>query len=450
LSLGLTAAVQVSGLTYVLPAIVIIGILFASGKPQWLPFGIGLAVGAGYGLADGYLLARPALDSLASWMRTFGFTAIGVTVVTVAGVLLTRIGKVRRGTGRVLAARPLRWLPEAARPVRWLPDAAAALVVLAAIGFAVRPYVQTVRANSGQSVIAYVGYLQRVAGLPLDPRRLYAEDTLYWVIWYIGLPAVLLAVFGLALLTRRLLRALITWNDPFSTARIWALPLLMIGWVTASVLWRPGTLPDQPWASRRLVPVVLPGLILLAVWAAAWLTGRAGGRGAGRLASSAVAVLCVVALLLPTALTTFGVGVAPTARDEPRSAATGLAFERTGQGEVAAVSKLCAAIGPGASVVIVDPRVGNGFTQLIRGGCDTPTARVNRPTLLSVQQVVAGIRQAGRRAVLLGSGQAEVARYGVSPREVVNLATTQDAHVLTRPPTMTWPIRYTIWMSQLG
>ena len=53
------------------------------------------------------------------------------------------------------------------------------------------------------------------------------------------------------------------------------------------------------------------------------------------------------------------------------------------------------ALALGASVVIVDPRVGNGFTQLIRGGCDTPTARMDRPTPLSVQQVMAGIRQAG-------------------------------------------------------
>ena len=257
----------------------------------------------------------------------------------------------------------------------------------------------------------------------------------------------LLAVYGLALLTRRLLRALITWNDPFSVARMWALPLLMIGWVTASVLWRPGTVPDQPWASRRLVPVVLPGLILVAVWAAAWLTARAGMRGAGKIASSAVAVLCVGALLLPTALTTFGVGVSPTGRAQPRSPAAGLALQRTGQGEITAVNKLCAAIGPGASVVIVDPRVGNGFTQLIRGGCDTPTARMDRPTPLSLQQVMVGIRQAGRRPVLLGSSQAQVAPFGVS-REVINLTTRQDAHELTRPPTATWPIRYTIWMAE--
>lgn len=441
LALGLATTVQVDALNAVLPAIPVIGIMVAARKPQWLPFSTGLVAGVGYGLAAGYVLARPSLDPLSSWMRTFGITALGVTAVTAAGVLLARFGgKLRPKARRVLAARRLHWLPEAA----------AGLVVLAAIGFAIRPYVQTVRADSGKSVVAYVGYLQRVAGLPLDPRRLYAEDTLYWVVWYIGLPALLLGVFGLALLARRLVRALITWSDPFSAALVWALPLLMIGWVTVSVLWRPGTTPDQPWASRRLVPLVLPGLILAATWAAAWLTGQAGRRGAGKGASFAVAVFCVGALLLPTLLTTFGIGVAATGRPQPGSAPAGLAWQRTGQGELAAVDGLCAAIGSGASVVIVDPGVANSFTQLIRGACDTPTARMNRPTPLSVQPVVAGIQRVGRRPVLLGGSQAQLAQFGGQPREIVNLVTTQDAHELTRPPTTTWPIHYVIWMNQPG
>jgi len=448
LALGLTATVQVDGLTDALPAIPVIGVMLAARRPQALPFGAGLVVGAGYGLAAGYVLARPYLDSQSSSMRTFGIIAAAVIAVTAGGVLWAHYGRdlIEQywqdwpGVKRMLAARPLRWLPEAA----------AALTLLALVGFAIRPYVQTVRANSGPSVTGYVGYLQRVAGVPLDPTRTYAEDTLYWVIWYIGLPAVLLGAFGLAMLARRVLRALITWNDPDGAARIWALPLLIVGWVTVTVLWRPGTVPDQPWASRQLVPVVLPGLILAAVWAAAWLTGRAGVRGAGNVASSAVAVLSVGALLLPTALTTFGVGVTAPRGSEPISSAAGLAFQRTGAGQLAAVNQLCVAIGSGASVVIVDPRLGNRFTQLIRGACDTPTARVTRSNPFEVVPVLAGIQRARRRAVLLGATRAELAAYGGLPREIVNLTTRQDAHDLTRPPTTTWPDRYTIWMSQPG
>jgi hypothetical protein len=173
-------------------------------------------------------------------------------------------------------------------------------------------------------------------------------------------------------------------------------------------------------------------------------------RGAGKTASSAVAALSLGALLLPTVLTTFGVGVTSSGRAQPSAPAAGLAFQRTGRGELAAVDQLCAAIGANASVVIVDQRVANGFTQLIRGACNVPTAQVSRPSGPEVLPVVTGIEQAHRRPVLLGASQAELSAYGAVPREVLSLATTQDAHELTRPPTTTWPIRYTIWMARPG
>lgn len=438
LALGLTTAIRVDGLSILLPAVPIVGIMFAGRKPQWLPFGLGLVVGAGYGLADDLLLARPYFDSLSTWTRPFGITTAAVAVITLDCALLWRYARFGRLAKRVLAVAPL----------RWLPGAIAALTVLIMIAFAVRPYVQTVRGDTNTGEISYVGYLQRVAGLPLDPGRVYAEDTLYWVIWYIGLPAVLLGVFGFALLTQRVLRSFFIWKDPTSTARLWALPLLIIGWITITVLWRPGTVPDQPWASRRLVPVVIPGLILVAVWAAAWLTGRARLRGAGKVASSAVAVFCLGALLLPTTLTTFGIGVASSAIAKGKS--TKLALQPVGLGQIDAVHSLCTALGPDASVVIVDPRVASQFTQVIRGMCNVPVAAMDRPSPVSLQPVVSGIVSARRRPVLLGAAAAELNRYGIPPRRILNLATTQDAHELTRPPTTTWPIHYTIWMSQPG
>src|SRR5262250_2934670 len=116
---------------------------------------------------------------------------------------------------------------------------------------------------------------------------------MYWVIWYAGIAAVLLGAFGGAALLRRSLRALATWQDP-SGARInWALPFAVLLVGSGVVLWQPHTVPDQPWASRRLVPTVLPGLIVLAVWVAAWMIGRAHARGAGRTAV-AVATGCFV------------------------------------------------------------------------------------------------------------------------------------------------------------
>jgi hypothetical protein len=33
---------------------------------------------------------------------------------------------------------------------------------------------------------------------------------------------------------------------------------------------------------------------------------------------------------------------------------------------------------------------------------------------------------------------------------VLDLTTTQDPHVLTKPPASVWPIRYVLWMSAPG
>jgi len=64
--------------------------------------------------------------------------------------------------------------------------------------------------------------------------------------------------------------------------------------------------------------------------------------------------------------------------------------------------------------------------------------------------VINGILRAGRRPVLLATVPAELAPYGAQARQVVNLNSEQDAHVLNRPPTSAWPVRYALWMSQPG
>ena len=61
--------------------------------------------------------------------------------------------------------------------------------------------------------------------------------------------------------------------------------------------------------------------------------------------------------------------------------------------------------------------------------------------------MLAGIERAGRRPVLIARDQALLAPYGGGPRQVVSLLTTQEAHDLTAPATRTWPIQYTVWLS---
>jgi len=438
LALGLSVLARADALLYLLPVIPFVGVLLAGHRRPALPFSLGLVAGVGYGLADGYLGSRPYMDTLAWPLRLVGLVAAGLAVLTAAGVLLLRRARLRRRLRKVASRRPLRWLPEAAGVV-----GAAAL-----IGFAVRPYVQTVRAHANPAAAAFVARLQRMEHLPVDPSRLYAEDTLYWAIWYVGTPAVLLGGLGLALLLRRTVRALLTWQDVTRTARNWAFPLLLIGWGAAAVLWRPGTVPDQPWASRRLVPLVLPGLVLGAIWASAWLVGWARKRGAGTAAWSFVGACCVAALLVPTAVTTFGIGLTHSGKaGSLRPVADGLAVKRTSMGETDAVRKLCTAIGTGASVVILDRHVAQQFTQVIRGMCGVPAGWMSDASAANVQGVLSGISSAGRRPVLLARDRSELASYGSHARKVLDLRTKQDSHELTQPPTAPWPARYVIWLA---
>ncbi len=282
LALGLGLLVSLDSVIYLLPVIPFAGLLIAARRAGGIAFVIGGVIGVGYGLADGYVLSRPFLDAEAHQLELIGVIAAWLAALTLAAVQLFRLPEARQRAAR-LATR---------RPVRWLPGLAGLIAAAALIGLLVRPYVQTVRSPSGVVNFRFIAALQQAQGLPVDPTRTYAEDSLYWVIWYIGLPALLLGVFGLAVLARRCVRALLTWRDP-GPWRNWALPLLITGAGSAAVLWDPGILPDQPWASRRLVVVVLPGLIATAIWASARLSGHARERGARPVTAAVAGLFCV-------------------------------------------------------------------------------------------------------------------------------------------------------------
>ncbi|MBO3745092.1 hypothetical protein J5X84_03360 [Streptosporangiaceae bacterium NEAU-GS5] len=371
----------------------------------------GLAVGGLLGFLACYLLARPYLNYLGGSLRPLLAIAAAVLVLTVAGA--------------VVAARSS---PASGDRVRRAADVVAALVVLGVIAFAVRPWVETVRrmpaTPEDRLTAEFIGKTQLANGLPFDPARLYAEDTLYWVIWYVGLPVLVAATFAAVVIVRRLGR-----GRGFG----WLLPLAIIGWTTATTLWRPAITPDQPFASRRLVPVVIPGLILLAVWALRWARDRLQRSGYGsRLPVAGGALL----LLAPVAITSIGTAFTPVDR-----------------GEADAVARMCAAIPDDATVLIVERVTGDRFTQLVRGQCGVPAARVaypagaDVPREADVRRMVGEVRATGRRPILLAAERAQVAPYGPAA-QVLRLRTRQDERSLTSPPDGTWSLSTDVWMAE--
>jgi hypothetical protein len=417
LALGLIVLVRIDGVRDILPVVVFAGLLVARRRGSGLPLFAGVAAGAGAGLAEGLVLSWPYLAYLRSSLDPLLLMATSIVMMTVimvtllwwppTGVPLRRLG-VRIGRSR-------------------LPDAAALLTVLVVIAFAVRPYFQTAMrapvSNDDRINVAFIKTLQTINKLPIQPNRTYDEISLYWVVWYIGVPALLLATFGAALLTRRLMRR-------YSPE--WVLPYMMIVWTTATTLLRPGITPDHPWASRRLVSVVIPGLILFALWALAWIERRVRRLGYSRQVTAVVAACGAIVLIVPIVATSAGPMV-----------------KRTEQGEVATVRGLCREIGPGASVVVAERVTADRFTQVIRGMCGLPAARTPRGDQAAVRRVTAKIVAVGRQPVVLGANASDVAPYGPA-RHVVHIVTRQDEHSLVTPPNGTWGLTINVWMAKSG
>ncbi|MCO5969215.1 hypothetical protein [Actinoallomurus soli] len=413
LALGLTILVRIDGIRDVLPVVAFAGLLLALRRRVGLPLAAGLTAGVGAGLLEAVVMSRPYLHYLSASLHPLLYIAVAVVAATaVAGLAVRRWG-----------------LPDLTR--FRLPDLALPATFAMLAFFAARPMFQTVRRvpnNPDDRVNAsFIAALQRSQNLPLDPNRQYSELSLHWVAWYIGIPAVLLAAVGAALVLRDLL---------LRRRTAWLLPYALIVWTTVATLWRPGITPDHPWASRRLIGMVIPGLLLFALWAAAWLARRARRFLPDRRRVAAVVAVAGALLIL-----------APTAW-----ASAPMSVMRTEEREVSQAQAMCRAIGPNASVLFVERVTGDRFAQLIRGMCGTPTARVRiaagfkNPTENDVRRVVQKVAAAGRRPVLLGADSVDVAPYGQA-RRVFHIHTRRDASTLVSAPRTTWSLTINVWMS---
>ncbi len=424
LALGLTLLVRIDGASDILPVIPYCGILLVGRSRRAVPLLGGLVVGGLYGSVDGLVLSRPYLASIKTSLVPLAL----ITGVVIIGTLAGMAWRWDKGMPKVRG--------------NWLPNAAAVMAFVITIGFTIRPYFQMVRRNSGAFFDSIIAGYQRADHLPVQPERLYYEISMHWVFWYIGVPAVALGTIGAALLARRCLRG---------QAPTWVLPLMIFAWAIVTTLYDPAITPDHPWASRRLVPTVLPGFILLAIWGTGWLLDRVRRMDVPRGLYVSLAACGVVILLLPAAITTFGLRARSGGPVGIRIAAVGLAFKTTYGGEIQAVNSMCAAIPRNATVVFIDSGgggEGSRLTEVVRGMCGFPVADINRGHLAITEQVVRGIERAGRRPVFLAGARKPLVRFGGPIRQVMRLRSTQDMNALTAPPLHTLPFNVNVWMSE--
>jgi hypothetical protein len=475
LALGLTVLASIASVGVLLPAFPVLALLFAARRPQAGSFGAGLVLGIGTGLVTALMLARAYLSTVSAPLHLTGL-CVFVCYAVSALLLLLAIPAVRARVRRVLAYHvrvigfkgEVSFLPSLAGLAQWL---ALVLPVAVLVGLAERPFFQTVRGQTDPAMVRAVAALQRAEGLPVDGSRQYYESSLHWALWYLGAPALLLACAGAAAIGRRLVEAVLAGRSrvsavpppgaaPASMVRLWGLPFAIVAWSVVTVLWDPSVVPWQPMASHRLVPVVLPGLVLFGVWVSSWLTSRASALGASRAALAAVGACCVLALALPPLVTTLNPGLSSSTASSASSGASkptsrvqlrGVGASATYGGSIAAASALCAAIGPSASVLVTDASTAATFAPVIRGLCGQPAALVvpgsSAVPAAELEQAVRSVEQAGRRPVLLGPSRSSVSLPGSVPQQAVSLRTAGDAESLTGAPTGTWPVTYSAWLS---
>lgn len=260
-----------------------------------------------------------------------------------------------------LFVRPLRRLGERARR----PVAVAAAVLLASLllfGWLIRPEIQTVENDHPYPAVVSI---QERDGLSSEPDRNYAESSMRWMSWYLGVPAIVLALGALVASTWRTLARGV---DPAT------LGVLVLCLGASGLYWyMPEITPDHPWATRRFVPAAFPAL---AIWAAAGvgllLSLPAVDRQRRRL--PAIAALGAAAAIA-------AVVVAP-----PVLTTRPVREQRLQAGYLRPVLETCDALPEDAAVIAVGGFARATLANTIRTWCGVPVAAT--PEGLEMQQVI--------------------------------------------------------------
>ena len=424
--LGLTGLVRVDTVREIALLVPVAAVLWLRRHPAAVPLLTSGIVGIAVAAVPALWLARPYLDTISGSLEPLVAATAGLVALTFAAVAAYRWRERSRGPWRESAVR--------ARVEGVLPWTAALLVVLVGAFLASRPLWQVVRQAPDDPGNLLVASLQEQQFLPIDGSRTYAEQSVTWVVWYVGVPVTvgaLLAFAGAAaLVVRWWLR-----SAPGRPGAGSALPprWLVTGFVgfgsVVITLYRPAITPDHPWADRRLVPVVLPAVVIAATAVAAWAVRWARRRMPAWLLATAT-LAAVAAVVVPAVQATLPLAFAPTEVDEPL-----------------AVSAVCSRLHPGDVVVAVQDAVGgiraqNEWVQVVRGVCGRPSAGLSPgpDAATSLRRLGDLVHGAGGRLVLLsaaedgGTAPKALQNLGLQPRRATLVHTTEDQRLLMERP----------------
>ena len=388
------------------------------------------------GAALGGRWVRPCLVGLAASLVVSAVAAVGLSWQYLSSIgaslvpLLVLLVLVGGGSWAAL----LLWRRGARLPaavLRRLPDVAAAGVVLTGLYLASRPLWQVARQDPDDPGSRYVAGMQAREGLAVDGGRTYAEQTVTWLAWYVGAVGLVVALVVLALVVRRGVR-----SATRGVVEAWVPALVVAAGSTLLTLLRPGITPDHPWADRRLL-VALPLVVVLVVVGLDDVVRRAVAAGRGWVGATVVGVVAAL-IVVPAVVATW-----------PHRAG---GVER---GSLAAVDRVCGALGPRDVVLAVDSRAANEWPQVVRGMCGVPALsttsglRADDARLAATVESVAGeVAAHGGRLVLLAADSAQALEgLGLPGEPIADVVVREDEHVLERRPVRTDPLPVRVWLS---
>jgi hypothetical protein len=207
--------------------------------------------------------------------------------------------------------------------------------------------------------------------------------SLHWFAYYFGVVALVLAFVGFVLLADRARRG----NRAASAVIIVVLP------VAVMYLARPSIAPDQPWAMRRFLPVVIPGVAIAITVAlqSAWRAAHSlSGKRARGLAFAGVGLLALFVWV-------------PAAR-----AASPFVTARAQHGAEAAVHAVCRETGSDAAILVFGGAfLDDELPDNVRSFCGVPTSKSSTVDLTALARAW---KADGRRLIVLTAAPQAVRR----------------------------------------
>jgi Dolichyl-phosphate-mannose-protein mannosyltransferase len=368
---------------------------------------LGLAPGVALGVADllaigdGYFRGHSS-EITSSWLAAGGVALVGGALLAVRPRLLGVTTWVSRRRAAIAATL------------------AGAIVVIGLYGLILRPHVEVGRRDWDPLLQAFIESYQQMNGLPLDGHRTYSEDTFRWLSWYLGPLVVLAAILGLALMARLAV---------LGRERRTILLLLILGAIAVLYLREPNASPIQLWITRRMLPVIIPGLVLGAAWLAQELWTR---RTVGRVPlRPLVAAGCAVALVFPAV----------------RTAA--LADKQTYVPLVYEMEQACAKLPPRATVLFLQAGAPSmAMPMTVRTFCQVPVAVAGESRTAPYALEVAKTAKAhGRTLVVASAAPLQLAE--ARPLGTMSLQYSRLEQTIERPPTELSPLRRDLVLSEI-